>query len=124
LEAFNAASALPLPGHIKVTMLPDIELARSYPTLGPQGGHNVDINGKATSIELFLGRHNITNDEGSLNPIVWGNYVSKVQLYQGTIQDKAGALARFLKDTGVHDDSVDYCARFPELVALWDRFSV
>jgi hypothetical protein len=47
-----------------------------------------------------------------------------VQLYQGTIQDKAGALARFLKDTEVHDDSVDYCARFPELVALWDRFSV
>ena len=104
VEAFNAARALPLPDHIQVTLLPDIELARSYPTLGPQGGHNVDINGTAVSIELYLGRHNLTKDDGNLKPIVWANYVSKVDRYQGALQDKAGVLARFLKDTEVHDD--------------------
>jgi HEPN superfamily Toprim-like protein len=58
LEAVNATISLSLPDHIKVTRLPDIELARSYPTLGPQGRHPVDVNGKAVGIELFLGRHN------------------------------------------------------------------
>jgi hypothetical protein len=120
-EAFNAARSLSLPGHIKITRLPDIELARSYPTLGPQGRHNIDVNGKAVSIELFLGRHNITKDDGTLIPIVWGNYVNKVQLYQGAMQDKAAARTRFLKDTELHDPSADYRARFPELVALWEH---
>ncbi len=121
LEAFNSARALPLPAHMKATVLPDIELARSYPTLGPQGVHNVDINGGAVSIELFLGRHNITNEDGSFSPIVWGNSVNVggVQRYQGTIQDKSGVLKRFLAETETHDSSIDYQQRFPELVTLW-----
>ena len=110
-----------MPGHIKITRLPDIELARSYPTLGAQGRHNIDVNGKAVSIELFVGRHNITKDDGTLIPIVWGNYLNKVQLYQGAMQDKAAARTRFLKDTEAHDQSADYRARFPELVALWEH---
>jgi hypothetical protein len=121
LEAFNDARALSLPHHIKATILPDIDLARSYPTVGPQGTHNVDVNGKAASIELFLGRHNLSTEEGSLSPILWSNYVAKVQRYQGAIEDKSGVLKRFLKDTETHDPSIDYRGRFPELVALWDH---
>jgi hypothetical protein len=121
LEAFNAAQSLFLPDHIAVTRLPDIELGRSYPTLGPQGTHDVDVNGKAVSIELFLGRHNLTQEDGTLIPIVWSNYLNKVQLYQGAIQDKSAALARFLEDTETHDESVNYRARYPELVALWEH---
>jgi hypothetical protein len=121
LEALNIACNLTLPEHINATSLPDIELARSYPTLGPQGRHEIDINGQAVSIELFLGRHNLTQSDGTLIPVVWSNYVSKVQLYQGAIQDKAGAIARFLAETAVHDASIDYGARFPELVELWSH---
>jgi hypothetical protein len=121
LVEFNAACSLSLPKHIKVTRLPDIELATSYPTLGPQGRHDIDINGKAVSIELFLGRHNITREDGTLIPIVWGGYVNKVQLYQGALPDKSMALARFLEETDAHDESVNYSERYPELVVLWEH---
>jgi hypothetical protein len=121
LEALGAASRLALPDHIQVTKLPDIELARCYPTLGPQGEHVVDINGRAVSIELFLGRQNLAKQDGSLTPIVWGNYVPKVQSYQGAIQDKSDIFSRFLRETQMHDASENYSLRFPELAQLWEH---
>ena len=60
-----------------------------------------------------LGRHN--------RNLIWGNYINKVRLYQGAMQDKAAARSRFLKDTEVLDQLTDYRARFPELVALWEH---
>ncbi len=37
IDALNLASGLPLPANIKVTRLPDIELARAYPTIWTTG---------------------------------------------------------------------------------------
>jgi hypothetical protein len=121
VEAHEAASSAPLPDNIRVTRLPDIEIARWYPTIGPQGAHPIDINGKAVSIEFFLGRHNISRSNGSLIPVVWSNYVKAVGVYQGAIEDKQGTLARFLKDTEREGSFTDYRIRFPELVTLWDH---
>lgn len=121
LEACITAEELDLPDNINVTMLPDINIARSYPTLGPQGMHDIDVNGTAVTIELFLGRHNITESDGSLIPIVWGSYNSRVQLYQGSIKDKRMPLDRFLKETEKHDPAIDYHSRYPELVTLWEH---
>ena len=119
LDALKTAKALALPENIRVTALPDIELARSYPTVGPQGGHDIDINGSAVSIELFLGRHNITGQDGSLIPVVWSSYVQSVQQYQGAIRDKKAVLQRFLKDIEANGEAADCRARYPELVTLW-----
>lgn len=88
LEGFTIASQLQLPENIRVMRLPDIDLARTYPTIGPQGTHEIDVNGKAVSMELFLGRHNLITSNGSLIPIFWNNYVQTVQTYQGVIQNK------------------------------------
>lgn len=121
LEALQKAKNLALPENIRITALPDIELARSYPTIGPQGMHEVDINGRAVSIELFLGRHNISGQDGSLTPVVWSNYVPAVQRYQGAIRDKGVVLQRFLKDIETEGEAADYRARYPELVTLWNR---
>ena len=120
VEAFNTAKALRLPDNIKVTLLPKIALASSYPTIGPQGDHEVDVNGRAASIELFLGRHNLTTD-GKLIPVVWTNFVSKIATYQGVLRDKSKPFDRFLEETVRHDASVDYAARYPELVVLWEH---
>ncbi len=68
-SAFKTASDLTLPANIKCTLLPDTDLARDYPTIGPQGKHSVDVNGKAGSIELYLGRHNLTRQDGTLSPV-------------------------------------------------------
>jgi HEPN/Toprim N-terminal domain 1 len=121
LEALKTASQLSLPENIRVTKYPDIDLARAYPTIGPQGMSEMDINGQAVSIELFLGCHNISDEEGRLFPVVWSNYVSSVKRYQGNIQDKRSALENFLKDTEFHDSNIDYSGRFPEMVALWEH---
>ena len=85
VEAFNSTKSLRLPDNIKVTCLPDIAIVSRYPTIGPQGTHDLDVNGRATSIELFLGRHNLTMD-GTLIAIVWANFVSRVDHYQGARQ--------------------------------------
>lgn len=108
VDAFNAASKLRLPNHIAVTTLPDIELARVYPTIGPQGRHDIDVNGKAVGIEIFLGRHNLMQKDGILSPIVWGSYVPGVRTYQGHIEDKRGVLERFLRDTKAPQPNIDY----------------
>jgi hypothetical protein len=44
-----------LPANIRITSLSHLALAANYPTVGPQGEHTTDVNGLATSIELFLG---------------------------------------------------------------------
>lgn len=48
-----------LPKNIKTMVLPDIEIAKSYPTIGPEGHRIMDVNGSACSIELFLGRNTL-----------------------------------------------------------------
>jgi hypothetical protein len=123
-EAFNAATALRLPKNIQVTLLPNTTLASAYPTIGPQGTHDADINGRAASIELFLGRHNLLVD-GALIPVVWTNFVGRVDRYQGVLRDKSRPLARFLEETAIHESDVDYKIRYPELVAIWEHvFSI
>ncbi len=121
LEAFNVASKVPLPANITVTKLPNIEIARSYPTIGPQGEHSIDVNGTAASIELFLGRHNLLADGGSLIPVVWSNYVQAARAYQGAIAEKRKVFERFLDETNANNSSEHYRSRFPELVTLWEH---
>lgn len=36
--------------------LPDLEMCRHYPTIGPGGSSIDNINGRACSIEMFLGK--------------------------------------------------------------------
>jgi len=85
-----------LPPNIVVTHLPHLELARHYPTRGPQGDHVMDVNGLAVSIELFLGTDVLSNSAG-LRPVEWGGYVSGVSAYQGAITDKSAVHDEFWK---------------------------
>jgi len=78
-----------LPRHMTVVRLPDVELARSYPTLGPQGDHSADINGHAVTIEFMFGPAPLTSRSGMLAPVRWGGYNASVQAYQGGIEEKA-----------------------------------
>lgn len=65
-----------------------------YPTIGP-GGSSVDnINGRACSIEMFLGK-DILKKNGEYEPIRWKSYIDKVDAYQGEIISKSGVLKQF-----------------------------
>ena len=54
-------ATLKLPNNIRAIRYPDIDLAKSYPTLGPSGAAIMDVNGSAASIELYLGE-NVVRD--------------------------------------------------------------
>lgn len=84
----------PLRSHMRATVLPEIEIARSYPTYGPDGLSCTDINGRAVSVELFLGRDVLTID-GELSPVQWTQYVKPMNSYQGEISQKDLIQQRF-----------------------------
>ncbi|HEV2562405.1 MAG TPA: HEPN/Toprim-associated domain-containing protein [Rhizomicrobium sp.] len=88
-DAFAEAVKLKLPANITPIRLPEIEIARNYPTLGAQGAHNVDVNGQAASIELYLGRHNLVAGNGDLRPVRFGGSRSRQGGYQGEVDGKA-----------------------------------
>jgi hypothetical protein len=81
-----------LPASIRVFQYPPLDLAADYPTLGPPPGDtrvaNTDVNGLAGSIELYLGRDVLTNDDGCLRPVHWHTYIQSMRRYQGEISNK------------------------------------
>ena len=93
-EALQSVAESALPPNIQVTRLPELDLAKNYPTVGPQGRQIMDVNGLATSIELFLGRDVLTHD-GSLLPVQWRNYSPGIGAYHGDLLDKPLAQKRF-----------------------------
>jgi HEPN/Toprim N-terminal domain 1 len=114
LQAFRLAKSLNLPNNIIALRLPDIEIARAYPTIGPQGRHVVDVNGQAASIELYLGRAALSR-EGGLRPVRWTGYVQAATAYQGEVEDKADVEAAFTKAVVRFTDKAEARAAFPEL---------
>lgn len=95
-DAKRSLTQLRLPSNIAVLSYPDIELLRSYPTLGPSGNTNLDVNGLAASIELYFGSDVLHRPDGSLIPVQWKGYVEAVASYQGEVLGKTQLQAAFL----------------------------
>lgn len=95
-----AASALrslaegALPRNIVVVKLPVLDIARSYPTVGPSGPALCDVNGDAVAIEMFFGE-DVLRTDGDLTPVQWRGWMDGVDRYQGDLADKAGLRRRF-----------------------------
>jgi hypothetical protein len=87
-EARRGLENTHLPENLRVVDLPPVEFAKHYPTVGPQGNVNVDINGLACSLELYLGLDVLKNAEGELTPIQWRGYNQVLRRYQGEILNK------------------------------------
>jgi hypothetical protein len=84
-----------LPDHYSVVQYPDIEIARAYPTLGPTGLSNMDVNGLAGSIELYLGEDVLRGSDGVLAPVQWRSFIEGVKAYQGEVTGKAKLQQKF-----------------------------
>jgi hypothetical protein len=94
-EALSGLDRQALPPNITVLQLPELDLAKSYPAHGPTGLDNADINGRAVSMELFLGVDVLTEAGGQLTPVQWRGYSPRMQRYQGEILDKGNIQERF-----------------------------
>lgn len=88
-DARRALATLTLPRNICIRAYPDLVMLRSYPTLGPGGNTELDVNGLAASIELYLGRDVLTQEDGSLTPVQWKGYNETLGQYQGEVMRKA-----------------------------------
>ena len=86
--------SISLPENFKLLHLPNIEIAENYPTLGPNGKEIMNVNGKACSIEMFVGK-DVLSIDGELTPIQWKGFIEKTQTYQGEIMNKALIQKRF-----------------------------
>jgi hypothetical protein len=82
------AKAMPLPQNFRIVQLPHLKWAERYPTLGPTGLMEADINGLACSIELYLGATALADEEGRLVPIQWTGIERSLSRYQGELLDK------------------------------------
>lgn len=85
-DAFRKLKSESLPASFRVMHYPQLPLLRQYPTLGPQISDPVpmDVNGKAGSLEMYLGRDVLTNDH-ALTPVQWTGYSEGQGQYQGAI---------------------------------------
>jgi hypothetical protein len=120
VQAFEAARRLKLPPNIMVTRLPDSEIARAYPTIGPSGAVIMDVNGQAAGIELYLGRRSLSK-KGKLLPVRWGGYIQAAGKYQGEVEDKAAVLEAFTRRVTSLKRRATIQREFADLALVWQH---
>lgn len=86
------------PNTVRIMHLPDLDICNEYPTIGPSGENHENVNGRACSIEMFLGK-DVICPKGKFIPIRWKSYVDKVDAYQGEIVSKTEVLKKFEEKT-------------------------
>jgi hypothetical protein len=89
-----------LPANIRAMKLPDIKLAKKYPTIGPSGSKHMNINGLACGIEVYLGAEVLKNN-GTFYPIRWNNYDTTLEKYHGAFEAKNEIQKRFNQNISI-----------------------
>lgn len=97
VEALQSLKSMKFPRHVRLMTLPSTTLTADYPTLGPGGPANMDVNGAGAPIELYLGRSSLLDAKGELRPIRWQEWKASAQRYQGVVQDKDTVARTFEK---------------------------
>ena len=113
LAAMRALRDITIPDNVRVLRYPDIEIAHAYPTLGPQGTINMNVNGLAGSLEIYFGEDVLRRNDGSLTPVQWRGYDVTLNQYQGEILNKGELQERFL-------EKLRMCQSNPDLIENYD----
>lgn len=114
----------PRPANNRYMLLPDVSYGNAYPTVGPSGNMDLDINGRAVAIEFQFGAEQLTMPDGTLARVAWGGMESSIGEYQGSLlaSDKRVVQAnieRFLADASPQHDPGE--GPWPTIHALIDR---
>jgi len=86
-DAVKKVSMEDFPERFAILHYPALPIAESYPTKGPTGDVDMDVNGLAGSIELYMGSDVLDLGHG-LTPIQWTGFVRGVSAYQGEVLNK------------------------------------
>ncbi len=98
---FERFKSLNIPDNIRGTCYPNLEIGNNYPTIKEDILHYEDINGRAVSIELFLG-DSILKRRGCYLPIEWKNN------NQGVICEKESVKKQFYKMCKENPENIDW----------------
>lgn len=123
MEARKSLSALNIPNNIKILNYPDIDLCKDYPTLGPTGIQNMNINGLACSIEMYLGK-DVLEEQDKLIPIQWKGYSEKMQQYQGCITRKDYVQDKFRRKFEKNPNDIDWSHLDQILQSVFKVYSI
>lgn len=123
IASFGANARRQLPSNFCITQYPEVDLLNSYPTKGPQGDSNLNVNGRSGSIELYLGRDSLTDRDGNLYPIQWKGFNEKVNAYQGEVLNKRAIQTTFrtkyrevLSSKAIDDNWVEMTALIEHII--------
>jgi hypothetical protein len=94
-SAMRSLKGITLPSTVRIIHLPEMERLRRYPTLGPTGISETDINGLAASLELYFGEDVLSGEDGQPAPVQWRGFDDAVKQYQGEVLTKAALQERF-----------------------------
>lgn len=92
------------PSNFRVMTLPPIDLAGNYPTIGREGIINENVNGRACSIEMYLGTDILTDPSNQLAPVKWRNIEPQINTLQGEISRKADLQKKYLKKVRIANE--------------------
>ncbi len=97
---FTRTRELNVPANMRVLKLPDLQAFQDFETMGPNGTHRADINGRGASIECYL-------DLDGQPCVRWSSFNSKIDGYQGELIGKDSYKKAFL-DQRAPVDGYDY----------------
>ncbi len=91
---FQRTQGLSLPKNMRVAMLPNLPAFEKFPTVGPDGMRDMDINGRAAAIECYLDLSSTKTPEPKVR---WSSYIKDVEAYQGSLENKTQFMKSFMK---------------------------
>ena len=106
LDAHQRLSTLTLPPNMRRVMLPEMEAFRAFPTQGPEGIRESNINRRAAAIECYL---DLGVGEYPTAKVLWTDYKKALGVYHGRLEHKEFYAKEFLKQTpeAIADGSYD-----------------
>jgi HEPN superfamily Toprim-like protein len=104
-DALRRLNELGMPSNMRAMTLPKLPHFQSFPTLGPQGLTQSDINGQAAGIEAYLDL-NLPNMPSA--QVIWSNFKREVGAWQGALEHKESYMRFFLSQTGESVASTNY----------------
>lgn len=112
------------PANNRFFLLPDVPYGSNYPTYGPNGDADLDINGRAVSIEFQFGLKQLRLSSGELARVEWSGREASIGVYQGNLPKKdkdavQGNIRGFLADASPDHDP--YEEPWPAVHALINR---
>ncbi len=110
--AMKGLEKLKFPDNMRIMKYPRYKFLESFPTIGPSGNHNLDVNDLAGSIELYLSRQAL-EISNKISSVQWKGYDQSLSCYQGEVLDKKGIQKQFY-------DIVDTVEKNPDLKENYD----